>query len=491
MIQIATCQTRTVVTGEKLADKDPGGRVITAPLNAEKDAGFRATILRFNRNALVAAGALGLTAPLVYLVTSHFLLGKHLSWSYSKFDSAVSTVVWDKILLMLLGLVCLILSRTKLGPRLGRPVLGVVVFSGAMASVIDDLLCSNLSFSSGWLALLMMVSLIVPFRGWHTALLCLAMIGGFQLSTLFAPRVLGAPAAEASSEHVVYLLVVTLACTVISELIYASRFNLYHSRRLLAATNVKLRETQSQMVQSAKMASLGSLVAGIAHEINTPLGAIHSNANVAARAIQATQSALDNDADVPPSDLKATLQKPLKILNDLNQVTQRASGRINNIVVALRNFARLDEAERKRIDLHEAIESTLTILPRGADKKIHIAKQYGQLPQTCCSPGQIGQVFVNLLLNAVEAIESEGTIHISTRQEGAWAVVRFADTGRGISDDDLRRVFDPGFTTKGVGVGTGLGLSICYRILESHGGTIELASKPCKGTEVTLRIPLN
>ena len=135
-------------------DRETVQKRFTAPLNAEKDTGFKATVLRFNKNALTAAGLLGVAAPLIYLASLEFLLGKNLTWSYGTHDCERIAVVWDKLLMVLLGLVCLVLSRTKSGPRWGRLVIGLVVFSAGMASVGDDILCTNLSFSAGWLALL-------------------------------------------------------------------------------------------------------------------------------------------------------------------------------------------------------------------------------------------------------------------------------------------------------------------------------------------------
>ena len=140
-------------------------------------------------------------------------------------------------------------------------------------------------------------------------------------------------------------------------------------------------------------------------------------------------------------------------------------------------------------DLHEGIESTLTLLRHRLEERITVERRYGDLPEILCYPNRLNQVFMNVLLNAIQAIEERGTITIGTRREAGDAVVEFGDTGVGVPADRLDRIFDPGFTTKGSGVGTGLGLSISYRIVEEHRGSIVLSSEPGRGTGVTIRLP--
>jgi PAS domain S-box-containing protein len=246
---------------------------------------------------------------------------------------------------------------------------------------------------------------------------------------------------------------------------------------------------EQQLVQSEKMASLGQLVAGVAHEINTPLGSIHSNIGTAGSAIALLEKALARPeiAALVQSDKK--LERALSILKESSEVNRMASERIVGIVGSLRNFARLDEAERKTADLHEGIDSTLTLLRHQTKNRIEVVKDYGELQRADCYPNQLNQVFMNVLVNAVQAMDGKGTITITTRQHDGQAVLTFRDTGKGIAAENLQRIFSPGFTTKGVGVGTGLGLSIAYRIMEKHSGSIECESEPGVGTTFTLRIP--
>lgn len=251
----------------------------------------------------------------------------------------------------------------------------------------------------------------------------------------------------------------------------------------------QLRETQARLIQSEKMASLGSLVAGVAHEINTPIGSIQSNADVAQRAVELIREWVSQWAGTEAGVVDGSLARALKSLDDTNTLTKLAIERIVTIVKSLRNFARLDEASVQRADLHVGIDSTLTLLHHELGRRIHVRRNYGSVPEIECAPGQLNQAFMNLLVNAIQAIDGEGTITITTYQKGKSAVLEFSDTGRGISAEDLDRIFDPGFTTKGVGTGLGLGLATVYRIIQDHGGSIHVISEPGKGATFTVRLP--
>lgn len=257
----------------------------------------------------------------------------------------------------------------------------------------------------------------------------------------------------------------------------------------LRAANAELKETQTQLVQSEKMASLGMLVAGIAHEINTPVGAINSMHDTLVRAIEKLKATLDSCA-ITTEDLDE--MKPImEAIDDANRVIESGTERVITIVRRLRSFARLDEAELKEVDIHKGIEDTLTLIHHEIKNRIKIVREYGDLPPVTCYPGRLNQVFLNLLNNARQAIEGEGTITISTDVRDGHVVMRFADTGKGIAPENLSKVFDPGFTTKGARVGTGLGLSICYQIIEDHKGKMDVESEVGRGTVFTIRLPLD
>lgn len=258
----------------------------------------------------------------------------------------------------------------------------------------------------------------------------------------------------------------------------------------LERTNRELREAQSQLVQSEKMASLGQLVAGIAHEINTPVGAVASMHNTLIRAISKLRDSLESEQPGLVDD-NPQVKTALKAIEEANRVIKSGTERVTSIVRRLRSFARLDEAELKKVDIHEGIEDTLTLIHHEIKHHIKIERDFGEINPISVYPGRLNQVFLNIFNNARQAITGEGTISIRTYEKERKVYIEISDTGAGISSEHLSRVFDPGFTTKGVGVGTGLGLSICFQIVKEHFGDIRVESSPGKGTKFTVILPTN
>jgi signal transduction histidine kinase len=255
----------------------------------------------------------------------------------------------------------------------------------------------------------------------------------------------------------------------------------------LSRALAELRAAQAQLVQSEKMAALGTLVAGVAHEINTPLGAVSSNTDLLARALQKARQALEESGG--PELARRYVERATGVLD----ISREACRRIDQIVRSLRTFSRLDEAERKLANLHEALDSTLTLVGHLLKNRVSVRKEYGSLPLVDCYANQLNQVFLNILVNAAQAIADTGEIAIRTRclpANGGRAVIEIADTGCGIPPEHMAKIFDPGFTTKGVGVGTGLGLAICYRIISDHNGRIEVESTVGQGSTFRIIVPL-
>jgi signal transduction histidine kinase len=246
----------------------------------------------------------------------------------------------------------------------------------------------------------------------------------------------------------------------------------------------ELRQSQAALAHAEKMASLGRLVAGVAHEINTPLGVLQSNTNTMARAAGKLAASLAEHAEA---------RRYLELITSTAGLAGQACERISQIVGNLKLFARLDEAEIQQARLHEGLESTLTLLGPQIGADIEIERAFGELPEVSCAPRQLNQVWLHLLLNAVEAIRRagrKGTIRVETRVEDGAAKVAIEDNGCGIPPENLDRIFDPGFTTKGVKVGTGLGLPICFQVVREHGGRIEVESRPNGGARFTVVLPL-
>ncbi|MBT3344706.1 MAG: hypothetical protein HN712_28015 [Gemmatimonadetes bacterium] len=255
------------------------------------------------------------------------------------------------------------------------------------------------------------------------------------------------------------------------------------------ARTQELREKQSQLVQAGKMASLGQLVAGVAHEINNPVGAVNGAADVAGRCVDRLEVQLEAEGAGDQAQV-TSLRKTVDILRQNVGLIAAGGGRIASVVRSLRDFARLDEAEFQSADLHQGLDSVLDLLRHEVEGRVTIIREYGGIPPIDCYPRQLNQVFMNLLLNAAEAIDGEGTITLTTVSDGESVTVRVADTGRGIPEANLDRIFDPGFTTKGVGVGVGLGLAISFNIAREHGGTLGAQSEDGKGTVFTLTVPI-
>ena len=265
----------------------------------------------------------------------------------------------------------------------------------------------------------------------------------------------------------------------------------------------KLQETQNQLLQSEKMASIGQLAAGVAHEINNPVGYIGSNISSLKKyladifqLITAYENAEANITDPATLEALEQLKEQLDIdylkqdLRDLLAESEEGVERVKQIVRDLKDFSHVDEAEWQWADLHKGLDSTLNVVNNELKYKAEVIKEYGELPAVECLASQLNQVFMNLLVNAAHAIEERGVINIRTGVEDEWVWVEVADTGRGIDAESLKRIFDPFFTTKPVGTGTGLGLSLSYGIVNKHGGRIDVDSEPGKGTTFRLWLPI-
>jgi len=259
----------------------------------------------------------------------------------------------------------------------------------------------------------------------------------------------------------------------------------------LAKTLKELGETQDQLIMQEKMASLGNLVAGVAHEINNPVGAVKSSSDVISRSLSKIKAVLKPGLQVDEILSSQEFQKPFRIMEENTHITTEASERITKIVKSLKSFARLDESEYQKANIHEGLDSTLTLINYEMKDRITINKNYGKIPEINCYANQLNQVFMNILMNAIAALEKDGIISIKTFVEGKYLVVQISDNGNGIPKESIDRIFDPGFTTRGLGVGTGLGLSISYNIIQKHQGEIKVNSEVGKGSTFSIFLPMD
>jgi two-component system NtrC family sensor kinase len=245
----------------------------------------------------------------------------------------------------------------------------------------------------------------------------------------------------------------------------------------------ELQTAQSQLVQTAKMASLGELVAGVAHEINNPLAFVLSHLDTTQRSLT---KAIPDPSGLP-EPAKQNWERALSRLSEM----QLGLERIRDLVVKLRTFSRLDEGEQKRVSIRECVESLLTILSHKLKDRVEVVTEFGAPDELECFPSLLTQAIMNLVANSIDAIDGPGRIDIRTGAADGCYEIAVADTGHGIPPQIRERVLEPFFTTKPVGQGTGLGLSIVYSIVRKHGGTLELADAVGGGTRVVIRLPMD
>ncbi len=248
----------------------------------------------------------------------------------------------------------------------------------------------------------------------------------------------------------------------------------------LEEANHRLKDTQAQLVQAAKMASLGELVAGIAHEINNPLAFILAHQGTVERLLN------EIDAKLPPG---SGLERQIAKSRERMGAMKLGLGRIQELVLNLRRFSRLDEGDFQTINVPETIETVLALLGHKLGTRIDVRRRYGAVPDLYCSPALLNQVVMNIVGNAADAIKGTGAIDIETSSDRTTYTIRISDTGPGIPPDLRERIFEPFFTTKPVGSGTGLGLAIAYSVVQAHKGSITVDAGPLGGASFTIRIP--
>jgi len=278
---------------------------------------------------------------------------------------------------------------------------------------------------------------------------------------------------------------------------------LYLANEKLTEANESLHEQQRAMVQSEKMASLGVLAAGVAHEINNPLGFIYSNFSSLVEGLQDIQRFLNKADELiagghSVEQIQAAWREGLMLfdiaylLSDYQNLaieTIEGLERVKQIVADLKSFTRQDDGEKIPVDINECLRGALNILNNQTKYHSQVEVNYGEIPQIQGFFGKLNQVFVNLIANADQAVDDNGLIRIETRRNGRWIEISIADNGHGIAEEHKKYLFTPFFTTKPVGQGTGLGLSISHNSVQEHGGEIEVQSEAGKGTTFIIRIP--
>jgi signal transduction histidine kinase len=264
----------------------------------------------------------------------------------------------------------------------------------------------------------------------------------------------------------------------------------YFVRKRKEALN-RLNSAQAQLISAGKMAALGNLVAGITHEINTPIGTINSATDIFNRGITKIIRILESDDGAENINNNKILKETIHILQQNIQNNVAATDRIVRVLESVKNFTRLDEAKLQKADIHKGIDSTLILIEHELKDRIKLIKDYGSIPEVLCYPGELNQMFMNLLVNAVQAIKAEGTITINTSLEDRHIKIRISDTGVGIAPEKLNHLFEPGFTSKQSRIQMRTGLYTSYNIVHKHQGEIHVYSEVGKGTTFTIVLPVN
>jgi two-component system, NtrC family, sensor kinase len=290
---------------------------------------------------------------------------------------------------------------------------------------------------------------------------------------------------------VAWLVTAAVAALALGAVAWAAHRQLHAVRarsREVEVRYAELRDAQTRLVESAKLATLGQLVAGLAHEINTPIGALASNHETLTQSLERLGAILEDEV-VEEGELEE-LRRVVRAIGSVMQVNEMAVERLVSLVGSLRTFGRPDRSEVDWVDLREGIESSLALLAHKLTGEIAVVRAYEEVPPVECFPQQLNQLFMNLLLNAVQAMEGGGTLTIRLAPAGEEVTVEVTDTGVGIEPAIREKIFEPGFSTKGSRVGMGLGLLISREIVERHGGRIGVRSTPGEGSSFRVDLPL-
>ena len=268
----------------------------------------------------------------------------------------------------------------------------------------------------------------------------------------------------------------------------ARTLELKEKNEALETTLAQLKEMQKQVVVQEKMATLGQLVAGLTHEINTPIGAMRSMSDTKSKALAKLQTVL-NDVVPDGVDNNRDIKRAMAVISQADLLVDQGTDRLNDLVKSLKNFARLDEADRVVADIHEGIDSVLTLMKHDMLAEIEVVREYGEIPPFACQARKLNQVFFHLIKNACLSMDDQGQITIATSLKDKMVQVAIRDTGRGFTPAALESIFDPNFTTKNAVVRADLDLSICYQIVQEHRGHIQVESEMGKGSVFTIIIP--
>jgi len=300
------------------------------------------------------------------------------------------------------------------------------------------------------------------------------------------PYVAMTTAAVASGVFVAQMLFLLIGGAALGVVTYIARQTVIEAVQR-EAERARFQREQADLITESRVGALGKLVAGLSHEINSPLGAVQSLADLLPVAVSKLRRGLDDDGRAAAA--APGIERALAALQSGADTAHQATARIRETVAKLGHFAQLDRAERQRVDVHQVLDSTLALIPPQTVQRAALVRHYGDVPELICSPGRLNQLFITLLTNAFEAIDGDGTVTITTRADSGRALIDIADTGRGMAPQRLAHLFELELGSKGSRMAAALGLAACQSIVLQHGGEIDVESDLGRGTRFRIALP--
>lgn len=485
----------------------------------EKDVEFQKTMDALTRRGLRVAGALGLLGISIYLL-AHLSVGRRFVWTFSSLVPGANVVIWNKVLIGCMSIAALVLAHVRPRVRPGRILMSLFLVVTALALILEDVSRGDFTFTAGWLTLVMLITVgTVPFQPWQTGMLCLVIGVLYAYYASLPTALINSLSAGVPASRLIYVGLVTFLCTSMSASLYASRYEQYRSLRRVERLKERLstrsealqhalergRQMQDQLVQKEKLASLGQLTAGIAHEIKNPLNFVNNFSELSRDLMDELVEELEANPEKPIGDVLEEVQDVLRDLRTNTEKVAEHGKRADGIVRSMLAHSRTTPGDRRPVDLNKLADEYVGLAFHGMRAQhsgfnVDIVRDFDEeLESVAVVPEEIGRVFLNLMDNAFDAVRArtlaeqdryEPRVRLATHRTPDGAVITIADNGTGIPGDIHERIFEPFFTTKPTGEGTGLGLSLSYDIITAgHGGTMDVETVEGVGTTFTLELP--
>lgn len=466
-----------------------------APANCENDPGFKREIHRLTRRGMQVAPVLAVLGVLTFMA-SYTVSKRPVGWTFTDPDAIA---IWDELLILAISPVVFLAARTRWGLNSGRFLVSVLIVTICVAMTVEDVARGDVAFNTSYLSLALIVAVgTLPYRPMQTLALGLSVTAAYVLCVSYFPTLTSEGIKRFDVSRTVYMIVLTGFLVGVSAVLYRSRFDQYRAYK-------KLKEVQAQLIRSEKMASLGQLTAGIAHEIKNPLNFINNFAELNVDLTKELSEAICSQFGQAPSASLRSIESTINYLQINSEKINEQGKRADAIVRSMMLHARVRSGERRPVDLNRIVDEYVNLAASGAALQVpglsvQIERSFNDdVGEVEVAPQELGRVLINLLMNAFDAViekksldcSFEPRVAISTRRVDASAEIRIRDNGPGIPPSIVSKIFEPFYTTKPAGKGTGLGLSISYDIIvNGHGGSLELENEDGDGASFVIRLPV-